>query len=911
MHTLQRPNCPIGLPRPASERYDSQSQAAETAREIGRLGDVWVLDLSQAADAGPEVCGGKGFNLGRLHSYGFPVPSSLLVTASAYRRHTDTPAIAELMGKAARLSAQDAYYDRSGERLLCELREAIEAGTLPALLEDQLATSLAQKSLTSVPLAVRSSATAEDGAEHSFAGIHASFLGIVGLEAVCRAIRSCYASLWTPWAVAYRRLQEVSDAQVACAVVVCAMIQRPDGRPLPAGVAFSCDPRTGRRDRVVLNAALGPGAMVSGNVTPEAIVVQVTPRALSLAARSSPADVILTDSQALELARLALRVQGAMDDGQVPQDIEWAHDGRQWWLLQARPVTRLPRPTCRALAGQPVIWSNANLVDSLPGVVSTLGWSMVRVVLWPLLFATVEAVGPALPAGIDPVRRFSGRAYFDLSCLQWAYFDALGILPAETNRALGGHQPEIAVPANRPFRGPRGRARLMANVRILWLVLKLPRTFRRDLAAIHTFARGRMRGDLAQQSNAELLAAVNEAADRLIAFSARCELTDTGGLWQRLLEDLLVWRIPARGRAVAAGLMAGSGAVTSAEHGYRLAELAALAQDDPAARSYLTSAQRDPEGWRRLPPASPFAAECARFLADFGHRGVYEADIANPRWSDDPTYLFEQMRLRVESGKLDAPRDRGRAVRAAAEAELAALPCWLRPLVSWLAARARGMAALREAGKSALVAPLQPLRAIALEVGRRLVSSGAIDQPADVFQLSREDVEAVLRGEWDGSGARELAAARQARDALWSAEAPPGVIVVDPADRRAGDAAAVRAAGPAALSGRIGTRLQGMGIAAGRASGPARILRHPGEGHRLRSGEILIAPSTDPGWTPLFLRAAAVVAEVGGYLSHGAIVAREYGLPAVSNIPGLLGAVHDGCRLAVDGDSGEVVIENG
>lgn len=242
------------------------------------------------------------------------------------------------------------------------------------------------------------------------------------------------------------------------------------------------------------------------------------------------------------------------------------------------------------------------------------------------------------------------------------------------------------------------------------------------------------------------------------------------------------------------------------------------------------------------------------------------------------------------------------------------LPFWVRPVARWLAANARASAARREAGKSALAALYEPVRMLALEIGRRLAAAGVLDASEDVFHLCWADLQAYLGGEWDGAGARVLVADRKGRREAWLAEEADDWYVLDAEGRSAHlPAAAAPAAGaavpvPEDLRDRQGTRLAGVGVAAGRAAGRARIVRHPEHGHRLVRGEILIAPSTDPGWTPLFLRAAGVVMEIGGYLSHGAIVAREYGIPAVVNIPGLLGTVTDGQPVTMDGDSGWILI---
>jgi pyruvate,water dikinase len=294
------------------------------------------------------------------------------------------------------------------------------------------------------------------------------------------------------------------------------------------------------------------------------------------------------------------------------------------------------------------------------------------------------------------------------------------------------------------------------------------------------------------------------------------------------------------------------------------------------------------------------------FLAEFGHRGIYELEIANPRWNEDPTYLLEQVRLLLAAGKTERPQATAQGTRAAAEAEVARRTRLLRPLIHWLARRARQGAALREAGKSAMIALWEPLRLLAIEASRRMVEVRILDEVPDIFYFSWMDVEMMCRVEWGGAGAKALVADRKAREAAWLAETPPDVVIEDREPKANGRAMGLPDTAPAPGGG--SSVLNGLAVASGKASGPARIIRHPMDGHRLQPGDVLVAPSTDPAWTPLFLRAAGVVMEVGGYLSHGAIVAREYGLPAVVNIPGLLGAVREGQQLTVDGDAGQVVL---
>jgi rifampicin phosphotransferase len=861
----------------------------------------FVLGWADAATVGAEVVGGKGANLGRLDRYGFPVPVGGVLTADAYRLFMGNPQLRQLTSAFAEMSVDALLLPDVSERLAA-VRQAIESTPLPDPVVIELRAFLHEGGLTQTPMAVRSSATAEDGAAASFAGIHHSYLGLTGEVAVIQGVVRCFASLWTPQAIVYRRRQGFSDDAVACAVVLCAMVREPGSEgPKMAGVAFTCDPRTGRRDVITINAAPGLGeGVVSGGVNPEEIQVSVAPLSLSVTSRQGRPEPVMTDAQALELARLTLRVYAALGDEQDPQDIEWAHDGERFWLVQARPVTRMPRWTFPGIAQAPLIWSNANTKDNYPGVMSPLNWSFVNQGIDQLLWAPFRAAGYEAMAGIELMRHFAGRPYFNLSAVQWVAYDAMGMLPHETNATVGGHQPEIPVPAGSPTQGPQGRRRQRARLRLALSLRSFQKRFSVDVAAFRALAREMAGLDLTCKSNAELMELVVSARQQFALFGPRFQLCNVAvGPLQSMLEGMLERHLPGRGRAVSAALMSGSGEVTSAEHGYRLFDLVTAARGDAAAEELLANLPDDPDAWRKLPGGSPFRAELERFLTDFGHRGVYEGEVANPRWAEDPTYILQQVRVLLASGELHQPQAAAIATRAAAEADVQRVPFLWRPIVRWLADKVRATYALREEGKSTIAALWVPLRRMVLEVGRRMAAEGHLVDGGDVFYLSDYDLRLYLIGEWSGRGARALVVDRRTQAERWAAEAPPDVIQI------ASDGSQVvrTRAMPAEGGGKV---LRGIGVATGSAVGRARVISHPAEGHQLQPGEILVAPSTDPAWTPLFLRAAAVVTEVGGYLSHGAIVAREYGIPAVANLPGLMTQIRSGEELLINGDTGEV-----
>ena len=901
------------------------TQASQTAASTERADaptatDSRILAYHEAFDAGPTAAGGKGWNLGRLSRYGFPVPIGGVLHAEAYREHLQAAGVEAELVALTDVPATSADSPEVTARLAA-IRAAIVATALPVAIVEAIRTFLAQHGLVDTPLAVRSSATAEDGAEASFAGIHESTLNVLGFDAVLDAVRACYASLWSPRAFAYRRRLGLADPDVACAVVLCAMVGRAGTTgqpPVAAGVAFSADPRTGRRDRIVVNAAPGLGeALVGGLVDPEEIEVAADMRGLRVVARRGSAGTVLTDAQILALSELAMRVHWALGEGQDPLDIEWAYDGSQFWLVQARPVTRLPRVTAEPVRHLPVVWSNANLKDAVAGVPSSLGYSVLQPILRSSLYTYLQELGYAIPPGMETVRRIDGRVYFDLTTMQWLSYDAIGVLPAEMNLSLGGMQPEIPVPP-KPFAGQVGRRRNWDRLRLLKLLWQSARIYDREIARVRALVKAQVQEDISGLTNAEIVAWRGRGNDLAMEFMRLFQINNVGSFWDKVLMDTIEKLRPGSGTRVTSGLLAGSNAVVTAEHGYRLIDLAQIAESEPAARANLETQPLDPWGWRTLPSTSPFRRAFEAFLDEFGHRGVYEVEIANPRWIEDPSWLLEQIRAFI--GQHGTMRGRQDAVRrrAAAEREVRTLPFWSRPLVNWLAHRARRAAALREAGKSAIVSTMLVTRVMTRELGARMVATGVLDDPQDIYHLTTWDIAAWALSTWDSRGARALVADRAARQAAWLAQDAPDVIVLDaghrptelPASMTGTDGPASEVLAPSSVE-RIdrleGKLLRGAGVSSGRVRGTARLIRHPDESARLQVGDVLVAPSTDPGWTPLFLRASAVVMEVGGYLSHGAIVAREYGLPAVVNVPGALATIQDGQLLEVDGDTGEVI----
>ncbi len=864
-------------------------------------GPLLDFDAAADADAGAGLAGGKGATLGRLRRYGLPVPAGFVVATAAY---------ADFFDAGLRAAATAAGSDADA---LAALRRRIVEKPLPAGLASALADELRRRGWETIPLAVRSSAPLEDSRRASFAGIHHSVLNVAGSGALADAVRVVWASLWTPQAVAYRARLDLPPEAAAMAVVVMPLLAARS-----AGVAFSCDPASGRDDRIVLSAVRGLGeALVGGQEAGEEIVVgedgfddrlalvSRRPARQRSAIVADPAGgtrqqpcadggEILADADALALAALVRDAANALDFAEPWFDLEWVRDDAGFHLVQARPVTARPWHTYPGLAGQHAIWSNGNTRDVVPQPVNAADWASMRRLINLYLEQGYRLAGYPLLPGAQRGALFAGRLYLNVSFIQWEGFDALGVSPQAMNALLGGHHAEIAVPAVRWRDRLRRGGRL---VRYLAGVAGRRRHGREQAAAAFADCR-RWRG--------EDVAALSDAAlgERLRALFAHVRRQDglqflqgsSGGNLHTLLQAVDK-AFPGEGQALVAALMAGQVASVSAQQGYDLVGLAHLANADPAVRDWLRAGP--PHDLDRLPADSPFRAALAGFLDRHGHRGIYESYLRSPRWREDPAWLLGTLAdlAGVDTVALTARQ------RAAAEAAWQRLrerlPRWRRALLQKLLDATIADGNDRELARSAFTAYSEVGRRLLLEAGRRLRDRGALAGADDAFHLLPGELCAALAGALPAAALRARVAGRAARFADWETAPAPDVVIDSAATFVDAGSAAVDAGGRS---------WRGVAVGTGRGDGIARLIDHPADGHRLAPGEILVAPSTDPAWTPLFLKAGGLVMETGGYLSHGATVAREFGIPAVVNLPGIRAALTDGRRLRVDGVAGRVEI---
>lgn len=843
-----------------------------------------VLDWAAAADAGPQVAGGKGWQLGRMAQFGVPVPDGFVLAAQASQAHApgqDVPdAVAQALHAAVRARG---WLDR--------------------------------------PLALRSSAPQEDSAGASFAGIHLSCLNVRGPDAIHQALRRIWDSLSTPQAQAYRQRLGLPAADAGgMAVVVMPMIDA-----VASGIAFTIDPTTGRHDQMVIHANWGLGeSLVNGEADGDEYLLredylrQAWPLAkrrigakrhvtlpatdggtrLSGLSAARAAQAVLTDAQAETLGDIARDAARALDYSGAAYDLEWVWDGDQFWIVQARPVTASARHTYPALHEQPDYWSRGNTREVLPAPMSAMEWDAGRIMAQRMLTCGFELSGYRTLPGVRLAALLHGRAYLNASVIQWVGHDALGVKPRDMNALLGGAQPEIRVA---PL---TARQRLRHGLRIVRYLRRagpLRRQAEADLPRLLARAQQWLQAPL-PTSNDALGASLRQQFETVLAADELFFLQGSGGGALSKLLELVEKAAPGEGHALTAALMTGGDPSVTAQQGYALMALAQLAAQDAKALAWLRAPHRDATAWAEaLPEDSPFKTAFADFLYRYGHRAVYETYLRNPRWREAPGYLLDSV---VNLIGADPAALRARQRDAAGQAwrrVRRALPFWQRPLAAKLLTAARLEGNQREAARSVLVASLAVARRSALELGQRTAGPNGLAAAEDIFHLNAAEIFALADGRLDPAALGRRATARRAQLQAWAAL--PDVDVITEYANSNAPAPDQNTRIPASASANA---WRGTPVAGGQARGRAFVARTPDEGLAMPAGGILVAASSDPAWTPLFLRAGAVVMEVGGYLSHAAIVAREFGIPAVVSVHGILQGVVTGDLLEVDAVRGVI-----
>jgi pyruvate,water dikinase len=878
-----------------------------------------VVALDHVDAGASPLVGGKAANLGELIAAGLPVPAGFCVTTEAYRDVATAAGLAEIL---ERLAATPAGETGALAELARQPRERILAMAMPAPVADAVAAAYLDLG-DGVPVAVRSSATAEDLPFASFAGQQDTYLNIVGVEAVLDAVHRCWASLWTDRAVVYRATNGIDHATARLAVVVQQLVEA-----AVAGVMLTANPVTGRRRQAVIDATPGLGeAVVSGAVNPDHFVVdpatgavlerRLGDKRLVIRARqgggtepsAQPASdsFCLTDEQLRALGAVGARVEARYGE---PQDIEWAIDpAGGLWLTQARPITTLfPLPAAGRDDADLRVYFCFSLAQGLHRPLTPMGLSAIRVIGASVarLFGarSVDAI-----AGPPAVRDAAGRLFVDIT----------PIMRSAAGRAVFPRILDVMEARSAAvLRGLFGDARLSVTQRSWWPLLgrvgRLGARYRVPVLVAQALAR--------PPAARRRLARIGVELERRGAPPDSAPAEQRLEVAARILGDSTAPLVPRVLPAAAAGfaMLGLAGRLLGADAGP--GELATVLQGLPhnvttemdlALWGLATRIRADTDAAevigrlpaaelagryraRTLPPAAQRGLE--GFLDRYGHRAVAEIDVGLPRWAEDPTHLLgvlaNYLRLDDPERAPDVVFARG---AAQAEAMVATLTARARRrgrargrVVGFALHRARQLAGVRELPKYYIVLVLAQARRQLVAVGAHLAATGRLAAADDVFFLDLGEAAAGLRG-------RDLRAVVSHRRQSYERELRrghvPRVLLSDGTEPEAGTPPMTFTDGG----------LAGTAASAGTVTGLARVVLDPTGAH-LQPGEILVAPSTDPGWTPLFLTAGGLVMEMGGANSHGAVVAREYGIPAVVGVANATSLITTGQRLTVDGGRG-------
>ena len=888
-----------------------------------------VLPLSDLDRTMLTVVGGKAANLGALIRAGFSVPAGFCVTTAAYARLC---ARADLDTYLSGLAATP----RDDGARQAELATAIRTALLETPLEAsivEVVTSAYQvlSSEAPLPVAVRSSATAEDLPDASFAGQQETYLQIIGIERLLKAIQQCFASLWTDRAVSYRASLGIDPRTVRLAVVVQQMVDAQ-----VAGVLFTANPLTGKRRQAVIDANPGLGeAVVSGATNPDHFVVQTTTGEIverrlgdkqvliqaaagggtqKIEAGASPTRACLSDDQIRALAALGARVEALYE---TPQDIEWAIDASgQVFLLQARPITTLfPLP-----AGAPSTEESLRVYLAFGVQQGTyrpftpMGLAALRLLASGFLTLIGSPLRDPL-AGPRFVTEAASRPFFEVTAALRSPFGRGFLLEAMRGaeaRAASSFERLVTDPRLSLRTTPRrvfGRAvvLLLARTRLPWYLLQAllaPQAASRRVQRFVEQRRNTPQIDASADAAAHLV-----AVERLLQHCLRLAFLispvmlagmQSFALAQRLLGELA-------SESECQVVLGGSPTNPTTQMNLALWRLSQEIRADATSRQLLqsTPAERLAQEYQQGTLPVLLQQGLARFLREYGHQGVCELDLGVPRWSEDPTYVlalltgYLEMEESTHAPDLQLQRA-GREARAmiATLSRRAGHKHWLRgQLVGLCLQRAHALAGFREMTRFVVDLVLGQARELLWPVGEELARAGRLKEAADLFFLTLPEAHAALAG----ADLRESVSERRATFAReLGRRHVPLVLLSDgtePTAQREITQSTVRAEGT----------LQGAPASPGIVTAPARVILDP-HNARLEPGEILVAPSTDPGWTPLFLKAAGLVMEVGGAMAHGAIVAREYGIPAVVGVAGATEHIRTGSRITVDGTAGTVVI---
>ncbi len=821
---------------------------------------MYLLKIHNKEAASIQISGGKGASLARL-SQRFPdsVPGGFIITTEFFKKYI-LPTVKE------------AGNDR---------KSAVAGLTLPAEAAE-LIQSAYEDMGSQVSVAVRSSATAEDLPDASFAGQQDTYLNISGSEAVIKAVLNCFASLYNQRAISYRIKNKFDENEVQMAVVVQKMV---DAKA--AGVMFTADPITSDRFTIAIEAVEGLGEeLVSGRKTPVTWTVKDDIK------QRSGEKPCLTKEQVTALAAIGKKIEKEFGS---PQDIEWCFDGMKFYIVQSRGITTL-YPCPSIMDGFKRCFISVGHLQMMTDTMLPLGMS-----LWELMSKTVK------------VTEIGGRPYMEIThnlnspvgraLVRQKLSNSDELMDSAFNKVLARKDYIKSIPKGQKsdFAIPKDVGKcITAGLRIYRKndPSIIDGYNRRMEAAIQKTRKG-----LSKLSGKAIINFIVRDTDDLMK-----GLFDPEGLGPLLVTFFLTKPIDKAGK-----LLLGQDNISvdvsrsikgniSSEMGFYVSRIADSARDFPEVVKYLETAGDSfcIDELRKLQGSEEAAKAFEEFFLQYGMRCPGEIDIAKPRFSEDPGKILPTVLADIRLPKGHAEQ---RLLQGKQESDDAVRSMVSAAKKKWGAAKARKLAkqlsfyrnflGLRESPKYYWMKRYWEYKQAILKESETLVSQGKLRSVEDIFYLRLPELASLFAGEYEPD--YEKIDAMQADYEKYAALTPPRLIF---SDGEVVEGEYKREVPNGALPG--------LAVSGGVAEGRARVILDIREAGKIEKGDILVTKFTDPSWTPAFISVSGLVTEVGGMATHGAVITREYGLPAVVGVTDATKLIKDGDLIRVDGNLGYV-----
>jgi rifampicin phosphotransferase len=872
---------------------------------------VNLLSHAEALRARPEIVGGKAHALARLVALGVRVPRFFVLGSHAFGEQLERAGLAERVDAELERLTSAPVEGPDGRRAVEETARAlgaiVDSMTLDPELEQALAFASATLGAPEALVAVRSSAVGEDGEHHSFAGQLDSVLGVRHASQIAEAVRRCWKSALGERALDYRRRTGMLAEACRVAVIVQRMVVGD-----VSGVLFTLDPVTGDASRMRVSAVRGLGeSLVSGEADGDEYLIGRDGREVEV--RIADAEERLLDR--IDLAVLATEGAHIAAAEGGARDIEWTIARGELWILQARPITSAAVPGRE----HRIVWDNSNIQESYFGVTTPLTFSFASASYASVYEQTMRAmrvpeavIGEHRPMLRNLLGLIRGRVYYNLN--NW--YRGLLLLPSfgrnkeDMERMMGVDEPVDFVADGRVGLVERLR-RLPRFALTLGSLLRrfatLPRDTYRFLREFDAAIEAVDRKSIGRRSLGELMALLDQLRRRCIERWTTPIVNDfyvmmSAGRLRRAVSRVA----PSETEPLMQALLGGADVAVSAGPAMLLLRMAALAREDASLAAALRSEQDSAALADARAASESFAALMDELMARYGDRCMGELKLESRPMRDDPAFVLRMLR-----NYMDAPvAEAATLARGASEAREAArqqVESRLGTVARMrfrraLAAARRGVRA-REEMRLARTRLFGVHREIYRAIGARLHESGSLESPDDVLYLTTTEIAAYWEGTAASADLSALVRARRTEFARYEGESVPNRIITTGAPHESVvPPAAVAASAAKPADARI---LKGLGCSRGVVEGRVRIITSPSDDLAI-AGHILVAPRTDPGWSPLFPSAAGIIVERGSLLSHSAVLARELGLPAVVGIPGVVTTLREGERVRIDGEAGTV-----